>query len=400
MATGISTPLGYSINTVGGLLPRSEIGLHPLSYELGLTSYPPTFSGYGNFISPLEHINKYRYHKSKNSYGAYEKKIKNVNRYRYSTGRSNNIGSRSNISSRRSNNIGSNNNKLKCVSFLKNRNVNPYTGRPIKKNGSTYNRLVDKCKRKGTGSKQRASLLKVKSTRIRTSTSTKKKITKNMCMKFLESNKTINPITNRKIIKDGPVYNLFMKKCMKHYEKEKQTNLSVKQPEKQTSLSIKRPEKQTSEISTQYEHVKNDVSPIFIGKKPQVPIDVFDFFIKEDEVKKNNNNQTTKQEYPEIKYPPQKTYNKTTEGSNKPYPEYIQPPPVKNESNGVEYEHQDRQFISFNGKKFVVGSKAVVNSNNEYAYITNIGPKQILLRKDLNSKEKRLSHPIFIDLNK
>ena len=38
---GISTPLGYSINNVAGLDPRSEIGLHPLYYEDSLTSYPP-----------------------------------------------------------------------------------------------------------------------------------------------------------------------------------------------------------------------------------------------------------------------------------------------------------------------------------------------------------------------
>ena len=80
MATGVSTPLGYSINAVGGLLPRSEVGLHPLSYELGLTSYPPTFSGYGNFISPLEYINGYRYHKARNSYGLSIGKKKTVPR--------------------------------------------------------------------------------------------------------------------------------------------------------------------------------------------------------------------------------------------------------------------------------------------------------------------------------
>jgi hypothetical protein len=66
---------------------------------------------------------------------------------------------------------------------------------------------------------------------------------------------------------------------------------------------------------------------------------------------------------------------------------------------GYEYTVQPRMFISFNGKTFKVGDKAIINEDEETSTITNIGKKLILLRKDLQSKEKRVPVEMFFRLN-
>ena len=76
------------------------------------------------------------------------------------------------------------------------------------------------------------------------------------------------------------------------------------------------------------------------------------------------------------------------------------PRPSTNKHNGTEYTLKQQMFISFNGKTFKVGSKAVIDSTGEQSTITNIGQKLILLKKDLQSKEKRLHIEEFIELNK
>ena len=61
MPNGVTSgPWGYSIPQVGGLSPRSEIGLHPLFYEEALTSYPPRFIN-RQFVSPLTRANRALY---------------------------------------------------------------------------------------------------------------------------------------------------------------------------------------------------------------------------------------------------------------------------------------------------------------------------------------------------
>jgi hypothetical protein len=291
MATGVSSPLGYSIPQVGGMFPIADI-YDPISkrrpalmYELNLSSYPPKFKN-GTFVSPLTTANAPLY---KHNYGSKKKK--------------------------------------NCTKFNKNKNVNPSTGRPIKRGSKTYKSLDKECK--------------------------KTRISKKMCESFLNSDKTINPLTGRAIKKDGPTYNIFMNKC-----KSINSNLNIFK-----SKLPKEPEDYPIQVK-QFRDYPIQVKPIPLIK-PGVS------------------------KYP--KYP--------GNPGVKIYPVWQQPDPSDHVSNGTKYTIQPRKFISFNGKEFKVGSNALVDTIGTKAVITNIGTKQITLKKDLTSKENRLTIETFLKFN-
>jgi hypothetical protein len=291
MATGVSSPLGYSIPQVGGMFPIADI-YDPISkrrpalmYELNLSSYPPKFKN-GTFVSPLTTANAPLY---KHNYGSKKKK--------------------------------------NCTKFNKNKNVNPSTGRPIKRGSKTYKSLDKECK--------------------------KTRISKKMCESFLNSDKTINPLTGRAIKKDGPTYNIFMNKC-----KSINSDLSIFK-----SKLPKEPEDYPIQVK-QFRDYPIEVKPIPLIK-PGVS------------------------KYP--KYP--------GNPGVKIYPVWQQPDPSDHVSNGTKYTIQPRKFISFNGKEFKVGSNALVDTIGTKAVITNIGTKQITLKKDLTSKENRLTIETFLKFN-
>ena len=76
------------------------------------------------------------------------------------------------------------------------------------------------------------------------------KININKCRQFLESNGTINPLTGRKIIINGPTWKYIMDKCVKY------------------SL-IKDPLLNTSSLPVNYKNTKNNVpGKLFIGNMP------------------------------------------------------------------------------------------------------------------------------------
>jgi hypothetical protein len=52
MATGIASPWGQSSQMVAGMNNSLDAGMHHLTGEQSLTSYPPTFNG-NTFVSPL-----------------------------------------------------------------------------------------------------------------------------------------------------------------------------------------------------------------------------------------------------------------------------------------------------------------------------------------------------------
>jgi hypothetical protein len=105
MPTGVTNAWGYPIGALAGQLNTMTIGDHPLTYELGMTSYPPTFPG-GKFQSPL-----YGLTPSASAFG-----------------------------SRRIS-------KKSCKLFLKNKSRNPLTGRKIKRGGKTFKKLMKECQR-------------------------------------------------------------------------------------------------------------------------------------------------------------------------------------------------------------------------------------------------------------
>ena len=120
MATGVSSG-------TWGSTPRQIAGMDnyatyynngrtiPLTYEQSINSVVPTFDKYGNFKSPLSNANSSFY----NKFG------------------------------RRKTRFGAEHDDI-CVRFNENRCVNPVSGAPIKKNGPTYNKLVQRCASTGS----------------------------------------------------------------------------------------------------------------------------------------------------------------------------------------------------------------------------------------------------------
>jgi len=95
--------------------------------------------------------------------------------------------------------------KSECAKWLKNKEVNPRTNRPIKVGKGVYNKLEKVC--------QQYELVEGASGRQ----SAKKKsdlFTKEECEKWLKD-KSINPRTNRKIKENGPVYKSLELECAK-----------------------------------------------------------------------------------------------------------------------------------------------------------------------------------------
>ena len=119
MPSGISSGAwGYSPQMVSGMNNKLEHRGVPLTYQLGLTSTPVNWNQGGN---PLLNANKNWY--SRTPFGKSKDLTKEI-----------------------------------CESFLKsNKSINPVTGRPIKANGPTYNRLVEQCKNLQNGIVPKAS---------------------------------------------------------------------------------------------------------------------------------------------------------------------------------------------------------------------------------------------------
>ena len=116
MVTGVTSAWGYPIQAVGGMSNVMVNGNHPLTYELGMSSYPPTFKN-GQFISPLYSSSPFSAFGKKRK--SKSKKTKNVKRF----------------------------SKKICRLFLKNKSRNPVTGRKLKRGGKTFKKFISECKR-------------------------------------------------------------------------------------------------------------------------------------------------------------------------------------------------------------------------------------------------------------
>jgi hypothetical protein len=56
MPTGLTTAWGYPPGAVANQFQTMMSGDHPLTYEFGMSSYPPIFAADGQFQSPLTPI--------------------------------------------------------------------------------------------------------------------------------------------------------------------------------------------------------------------------------------------------------------------------------------------------------------------------------------------------------
>ena len=115
MPTGVTSAWGYPIPYVNSRLQTMLNGDHPLTYELGMTSYPPTFPA-GQFQSPLTPIATM----NANAFGKSKRTSKKM-----------------------------------CRVFLKNKSVNPLTGRKIKRSGATFKMLMQDCEHHGLVKKKK-----------------------------------------------------------------------------------------------------------------------------------------------------------------------------------------------------------------------------------------------------
>jgi len=118
MVTGITSAWGYPIQSIAGMSKTMVKGNHPLTYELGMSSYSPTFKN-GQFISPLYGSSPVSAFGKKRKNRVKRKTKKSVKRF----------------------------SKKVCRLFLKNKSKNPVTGRKIKRSGKTYKKFVSECKR-------------------------------------------------------------------------------------------------------------------------------------------------------------------------------------------------------------------------------------------------------------
>ena len=56
MPTGLTTAWGYPPGAVANQFQTMMVGDQPLTYQLGMSSYPPIFAADGQFQSPLTSI--------------------------------------------------------------------------------------------------------------------------------------------------------------------------------------------------------------------------------------------------------------------------------------------------------------------------------------------------------
>ena len=142
MPTGLATTWGYPIGAVAGNYKTMLDGDHPLTYELGMTSYPPSFAA-GYFQSPLNAIPTRDYKQLTSPVSAFGKKRrKNVKR---KTVRRRKGIKRKSVRRRKTIRI----TKKMCKKFLRKRSRNPITGNKIKRGGSVYKKFIKMCKKFG-----------------------------------------------------------------------------------------------------------------------------------------------------------------------------------------------------------------------------------------------------------
>ena len=99
-----------------------------------------------------------------------------------------------------------------CEEWLKNPNINPETGKTIKKNGVIYKKLLKLCEEKKNKSKTSSLSSHSSSSKKSVNSDVKEK---KLCEEWLK-NPSINPETGRKINIDGPKYNYFKTLCLKN----------------------------------------------------------------------------------------------------------------------------------------------------------------------------------------
>jgi hypothetical protein len=130
MPTGATSAWGYPIGAVGGQFNTMLQGDHPLTYEQSMTSYPAKFPN-GKFQSPLTQI-----------------AAGNLSGFGYKPRQRRGVATllhRSNLYKRSKRKVKRFSKKM-CKKFLKKKNINPLTGRKIKRNGKIYKRFIKDCK--------------------------------------------------------------------------------------------------------------------------------------------------------------------------------------------------------------------------------------------------------------
>jgi hypothetical protein len=182
-----------------------------------------------------------------------------------------------------------------------------------------------------------------------------------MCQSFLDSDKKVNPITGRNIKKDGPIYNKFIGKCKTAIPEMKPLLQREREP-----IPEMKPLLQREPISFQRQN------PISFQRPVREPLP--------QESKKLDYLNLEVSKFPTVKFPA------WTKAPNKMV---VKPGTVI----------EPKAFVEISGKKYKIGDRAKFDNIGSEATITNIGLKQITLRKNLTSKDNRLSINNFVAFN-
>ena len=135
-------------------------------------------------------------------------------------------------------------NSVLCNEFIKNDNINPITKRKIKKNGPTYKKLIKQCER--ISDKE-----KIKTQDKSAIESVKKNY--NTCKKMIKDDSK-NPFTGRKIKRNGPTYNRILSECediqeMYNIYKKFKNNKAVKSSLVRINTSVRKIIRKENELS-------------------------------------------------------------------------------------------------------------------------------------------------------
>jgi hypothetical protein len=186
----------------------------------------------------------------------------------------------------------------------------------------------------------------------------------------------INPLTGRTIKENGPLYNKFIDKCRKYSKKSMNTSTSSE---------------------TQTEQFSNNVPSFFIGNRPEIPLDQFDFYEQSRSNKENNENNSNSV-IPRINSNSSKSINGNLKNITNNLHNVI-----SSEFNGIEISVVPQASIQFgngnNIKTFKVSDYAIISNTGDKGRITNIGPKYILLDRGNGLKQRRMKHTEFVILN-
>ena len=238
----------------------------------------------------------------------------------------------------------------------------------------------------------------------RRSTKSKKKIfNKNRCILFLQSDRTINPISGRTLLKNGPTYNHIIEKCVKY-------NL-IKQPRPEVKMELSGQISKRSIGSGTLQRMYTNTgsgSDIFVGSLPEPPDERMPLnYYKPGGFTKSTGVGTTSPTMASVgtNYSTEPV-NYSTEPIGRVTRSKSMAQSTAKPTPGLSLKQfrvnsvEDPKYIVIGEKRFVKDDQAIIHDDGQTGTILKIGPRQIVLWNNVTKKERHLTHSGFYKLNK